>query len=492
MKITQTRENLEKVHADALAVFLYEGEKPSGEIQKLDKALSGAISETIKLGDFKGKLYEVTSIYTHGKAAATRVFLVGVGKKKDFESRYARNITGATARKARSLGVKKLAIRLTETVDTEQAVEGVGIANYDPGLYKTKKEEKSQIEELTLVGNVDIQMTKHSQVIMESINWVRKLISEPANIMTPAQLVEEARQLAKTYKFGIEVIDEKEAAKLGMGAFVGVAKGSEEPSHIVVLKYKGGGKDTLGIVGKGITFDSGGISLKPSKGMWEMKMDMSGAAACLGVMKWVGETRPKLNVIVVLPITENLPSGRALKPGDVVRALNGKTIEVTNTDAEGRLVLADALVYAQKLGASHLVDLATLTGAINVALGNVAIGIMGKPDSWIEKIIKLGKESGELFWQLPTYSDYKELLKSDIADLNNAPGEGQPSAVSGAGAIAGAMFLLEFVNEKTPLAHLDIAATAWFSGERPYMAKGPTGVGVRTLVKLVEALEKQN
>jgi leucyl aminopeptidase len=303
-------------------------------------------------------------------------------------------------------------------------------------------------------------------------------------------MVEEAKKLGKEYKFAIEIISEEEAKKRGFGAFAGIARGSEEPSFLVVLKYNGGGKQTLGVVGKGITFDSGGISIKPSKGMHEMKMDMAGAAACLGVMKWVGETRPKSNVIAVLPLTENLPSGRAIKPGDVVKALNGKTIEVTNTDAEGRLVLADGLVYAQKLGATHLVDLATLTGAVSIALGNVADGVMGRPDSWIERIIKLGAETGELFWQLPTFNDYKELLKSDIADLSNSSGGGQPSAVTGAGAIAGAMFLLEFVNEKIPFAHCDIAATAWQSGERPFIAKGPTGVGVRTLVKLIESLEK--
>ncbi|MDP2720353.1 MAG: leucyl aminopeptidase [bacterium] len=492
MKITVTKNKLEQIHGDVLAVFLFQGEKVSGEIEKLDKAISGSISEAVRLGDFKGKLYETTSIYTHGKVPAARILLVGAGKRNEFEPRYARNAAGAAARQAIRLGAKKLAIFLREDIDAETAIEGVGLATFDPGLYKTKKNEnRGEIAEIVLIGQADDKSVKRAQTVTEATNWVRKLITEPANVMTPDQLVEETRKLAKNYKFGIEVIGEKEAAKLGMGAFVGVAKGSEESSHVVVLKYKGGGKDTLGIVGKGITFDSGGLSLKPSKGMWEMKMDMSGAATCLGIMKWIGETRPKANVIAVLPLTENLPSGRALKPGDVVQALNGKTIEVTNTDAEGRLVLADALVYAQKLGASHLVDLATLTGAINVALGNVAAGVMGKPDSWIEKIVNLGKEAGELFWQLPTYSDYKELLKSDIADLNNAPGGGQPSAVTGAGAIAGAMFLLEFVNEKIPLAHLDIAATAWLSGERPYLAKGPTGFGVRTLVKLIEDMEKE-
>ena len=485
MKITQTRENLEKVHADALAVFLYEGEKPTGAVEKLDKATSGALSEAIKLGDFKGKLYEVTPIYTHGKIPATRILLTGLGKKRDFEPRVARNSVGAAARAAIKVKAKKLAVYLNNEIEAEEAIEGVGIADYYPGLYKTKKD-TSEVDSLLLIGKVEEQTLKDLQKLIESTNWVRNLISEPANIMTPEKMVEAARKIAKDYKLGLEIFNEAEAAKKGMGAFVGIAKGSEEPSFFITLTYKAGSKKTLGIVGKGITFDSGGISLKPSGKMHEMKMDMSGAATVLGVMRLVGEMKPAINVIGVAPLTENLPGGKALKPGDVLKAFNGKTIEILNTDAEGRVVLADGLAYVAKLGATHIVDLATLTGAVVVALGNEASGILGRPAGWVEQVRKASEAAGERVWELPLYPEHKELLRSEIADLANTPPR------RGAGVIAGAVFLQEFVPEKIPWVHLDIAGTAWQDSDKPYMAKGPTGVGVRTLVKLVEALEKQN
>ena len=484
MKVFAQDQKLEKMQADALAVFLFEGEKLAVDIERLDKALSGAISETIKLGDFKGKLYEVTPIYTHGKVPSIRIFLVGTGKKGEFDARLARNVAGAVVRRAVKIGVKNLAVYLRSGINAEEVIEGVGLASYDPALYKTKKEENGEIEELILIGEVKQQTIKHGQVITESTNWVRKLISEPANVMTPAAMVGEAKKLAKNYKFAIEIIDEEEAKKKRFGAFAGVARGSEEPSFLVVLKYRGGGKQTLGVVGKGITFDSGGISLKPSGKMHEMKMDMAGAAAAFGVMKVVGELRPKTNVIMTAPLTENLPSGRALKPGDILRSLAGKTIEVINTDAEGRVVLADALTYVQKLGATHVVDLATLTGAVQVALGSEAAAILGNKENWVRQVTEAGKFAGERLWQLPIYAEHKELLKSEVADVANIP------PIKGAGVIAGAVFLEEFIEKKNAWAHLDIASTAWLESEKPYMAKGPTGFGVRTLVGLIESLEK--
>ena len=485
MKITQSRERLEKIHADALAVFLFEGEKPTDVVEKLDKATSGAISEIIKIGDFRGKLYETTSIYTHGKVATTRILLVGLGKKRNFDSRLARNTAGAVAKAAIKVKAKKLAVYLSNGVGAEEAIEGVGIADYDPGLYKTKKD-TSEITNLILIGNANKQTLKHSGNVAKSINWVRKLISEPANIMTPAKMVEEARIISKQYRMGLEVIDEKEAEKRGMGAFVGIAKGSEEPSFMISLTYKAGSKKTLAVVGKGITFDSGGISLKPSEKMHEMKMDMSGAATVLGLMSLVGQMKPAINVVGVAPLTENLPGGRALKPGDVLKAFNGKTMEILNTDAEGRVVLADALSYAAKLGATHIVDLATLTGAVIVALGSEATGILGRPRGWLDQINKASEAAGERVWELPLYPEHKELLRSDIADVANTPPR------RGAGVIAGAAFLQEFVPEKIPWVHMDIAGTAWLGADKPYMVKGPTGVGVRTLIKLIEGLEKEN
>ena len=483
MKISTTDEKLEKIKSDALAVFLFEGEKPSGQLQKLDYTISGTMAEAMKLGDFKGKLYEVASLYTHGKINSKRVLVVGLGKKKDFEPVFARNAAGVAARYAIKLEVQKWAVCFEGDIDAEDVIEGVGLAAYDPALYKTKKNGKV-IVELILKGKSDKKIVDHSQKVVESVNWVRKMVSEPANMMTPAIMAQEARKLAKEFGFEIEIFNDEQSAKKGLGAFVGIAKGSEEPSYFITMRYRGKSKKTLGVVGKGITFDSGGISIKPSEKMHEMKMDMSGAAAVFGFMRLVGQLKPKVNVVAVTPLSENLPGGKALKPGDVLKALNGKTIEVLNTDAEGRVVLADGLAYAAKMGATHIVDLATLTGAVIVALGTEASAILGKPNSWIQAVREASESAGERVWELPIYPEHSELLHSDIADLANVP----PSR--GAGVIAGAVFLKEFVPKNLPWAHLDIAGTAWLGKEKPYMAKGPTGVGVRTLVKLLDQLEK--
>jgi len=482
MKIIAVSEKLEKVIAEAIIIPLFQGENPLGEVEKFSKLISGSIDEAIKLGDFKGKLYEVTSIYTHGKVPSARVFLVGAGKKTDFDSRVARNVIGAAVRRGIKLGAKKTAVYLGNRIKAEEAIEGAVLANYDPGIHKTKKENGSEIEELTLIGRSDNKTIKRASVIAEATNWVRNMINEPGNVMSPKEMAAQAKKLADEYKFDLEVIGEKDATTRGFGAFTGIAKGSDEPSYIVCLKYKGGGKETLGVVGKGVTFDSGGISLKRAEKMHEMKMDMAGAAACLGFMKVVGELRPKINVIMVTPFTENLPGGHALKPGDVLTSLSGKTIEILSTDAEGRVVLADALTYVQKLGATKIIDLATLTGAVEIALGSEAAAILGNKETFIKQIQEAASRAGERLWQLPIYPEHKELIKNEIADLANIP----PSR--GAGVIAGAVFLQEFVDDKIPWAHLDIAATAWLEAETPYLAKGPTGFGLRTLVKLIEAV----
>ena len=484
MKVTTVDKPLDEISADALALILFKGEKPEGAIADLDKKISGSISEVIRLKEFKGKLYETTSIFTHGKIPAIRVLLVGAGKKSDFTPRVARNLAGTATRAAQKIGAKNLAFYLEKPETAEEVIEGVILGTFDPGLYKSKKE-NTVLTELFIAGPVDKEIIKHSVSVSVAVNRTRELVQEPPNRLTPEKMMQEAKKIASEYKFDIEIIDEKEATKKGMGAFVGVAKGSEEPSYLVVLKYKGGGKETLGIVGKGITFDTGGISLKSANKMKDMKADMAGAAACFGVMRVVGELRPKINVVMVCPLTENMPSGKALKPDDVIVAFNGKSIEITNTDAEGRLVLADALGYAEKLGAKKIVDLATLTGAVLVVFGNEATAIMGTPQTWVNTVVKASESAGERFWQLPMYPEYKRVLKSDIADVANAY-KSHPEA----GTIAGAIFLQEFVDEKTDWVHLDIAGTAWLDGETPFLTKGPTGVGVRTLVKLIESLEK--
>jgi len=481
MKIVSSSEKLEKVTSEAIIIPLFQGENPLGEIERFSNLISGSLDETIKLGDFKGKLYEVTSIYTHGKVSSARVFLVGAGKKADFDRRLARNVIGAAVKRGIKLGIKKIAVYLSNRIKIEEAIEGTTLANYEPGIHKTKKENGGALEELTLIGRSDNKAIKRASIVAEATNWVRTMVNEPGNVMSPKEMVEQAKKLAAEYKFDLEVIDEKEATERGFGAFAGIAKGSDEPSFIVCLKYKGGGKETLGVVGKGVTFDSGGISLKRAEKMHEMKMDMAGAATCLGFMKVVGERRPKINVTMVTPFTENLPGGHALKPGDILTSLSGKTIEILSTDAEGRVVLADALTYAQKLGATKVIDLATLTGAVEIALGSEAAAILGNKKTFIKQIEEAAAKAGERLWQLPIYPEHKELIKNEIADLANIPSS------RGAGVIAGAVFLQEFVDDKIPWAHLDIAATAWLDSETPYLAKGSTGFGLRTLVELIDA-----
>jgi leucyl aminopeptidase len=297
--------------------------------------------------------------------------------------------------------------------------------------------------------------------------------------MTPTELARRATEMAQTFGLEIDVLDEARMKELGMGALLGVAQGSAEPAKLIVLSYTPASHsdETVAIVGKGITFDTGGISIKPADGMEKMKYDMAGGATTLGAMRAIAQLKPSVNVLGIVPATENMPGGRAQRPGDVVRSMAGKTIEVINTDAEGRLVLADALAYARKLGATKLVDLATLTGAVSIALGDVYVAVLGNNQDWIDTIIASGKSAGEKFWQLPLDPDYREQIKSEIADIKNVGGRK-------AGTITAAYFLREFV-EETPWAHLDIAGTAWNDSTKPYLSTGPTGVGVRTLVRLV-------
>jgi len=487
MQVNVSDQNLNEIQADALCLVLFEGEGLSEVMQELDGHLQGELTDLLTLKEFKGKLYETIVVYTHGLIKSPRIILVGAGKKEEYESpRLTKNIAGAAARRAVKLGVKKLASLLPQQEATAGVIEGVILANYDAGIYKSKKD-NSKIEELILVG-ADPKAVKEATSTAEAINWARHLISEPANVMTPKKIADEARKIARDYKLGIEVIDEKEAAKRKMGAFLAIAQGSDIPSYMLVLRYKSPrvSKTTLGIVGKGITFDTGGISIKPSSKMHDMKMDMSGAAAMLAIMKLVGETKPKVNIIGIAPVTENMPSGKASRPGDVVKSLSGKTIEILNTDAEGRVVMSDAFTYVQKLGANKIFELSTLTGAAAVALGPEAAAILGKPDSWVKLVIDAAASVGERLWQLPIYAEHKELLKSDIADMGNIP------AVRSADVIAGAVFLGEFVNKGVDWVHIDIGATAWFDSEKPYLAKGPSGSGIGAALSLIKRLSSES
>jgi leucyl aminopeptidase len=485
-----------QVPADAVIVNLFEGvETPGGATGAVDKALGGAIAKLIAAGEVKGKLNAVAVVHTFGKIAAERVAIVGLGKQADFTLDRARQSAGSAAKALRKLGCKNIATVLhgagiggIEPAKAAQAVtEGTILGLYTFKKYQSKKED-GEIAGLTIVeheaGKVPAieQGVAVGRILAEATNFARDLANEPANQMTPTIMAQKAKEIAEAYGLEYEALGREKMKELGMGALLGVAQGSQEPPQLIVLRYWGAGKDSpqpgLGLIGKGITFDSGGLSIKPAEGMGDMKGDMSGGAAVLGAMRAIAQLKPKINVTGLVPATENLPSGSAYKPGDILKAMDGKTIEVISTDAEGRLILADALAYARKLGLSPLVDVATLTGACVVALGTVRTGAFTNNAELLAKVIAAGDEAGEKIWQLPTDEEYKELFKSEVADLKNSGGRW-------AGAITGAMFVGAFA-EDTPWVHLDIAGTSRLmeGKESAYAPRWGSGVMVRTLANL--------
>ncbi|MCR4428342.1 MAG: leucyl aminopeptidase [Caldiserica bacterium] len=417
---------------------------------------------------------------------AKRVLLLKVPPSLDpLELRKVYSQAGREAR-LKELG-PDVAITLTGLVDPlveiEIAIEGIAQGSYLPNLYRTEKRERD-LENLILCHPPTFEAQKvagKAELVANTQTYVRNLVNEPASVVTPLYLVEEAKRIAAETGSEIEVLSVEQAEKMGMGAFVAVARGSDQPAFMVKLHHPGkGGKNRLTLVGKGLTFDSGGLSLKPWESMITMKSDMAGAAAVLGAFRVLPLLRPELDLMGFLALTENLPSGKAYKPGDVIKAMNGKTIEILSTDAEGRLVLADALAWAVKEGAKHIVDVATLTGACIIALGHETSGLFSNHPSWTEKILQAAKKAGERVWELPMFPEYKELIRSEIADLANSAGRsGAP-----AGAIFGAMFLKEFVPEGIAWAHLDIAGPSWLPKNNKSISGGATGASLRTLIEL--------
>ncbi|HWP42297.1 MAG TPA: leucyl aminopeptidase [Blastocatellia bacterium] len=484
-----------EVEADALVVTIYEGERADeGALKELDERSGGVLKDLIGSDEMRGKQGDMVYIYRPGNLRARRLLLVGAGKREDFSFDTVRKVSGSAARYLRSKGARSMAILRRSQLDLAQsaqaAVEGALIGLFEPDMYKTENKEERYIDELVLVaahpGSEDelARGVERGRIIGEAVNFARELSNEPSSTLTPSELAERARETAARYGLDIDVLDETRMKELGMGALLGVARGSDEPAKLIVLRYTpeesepmGNDADVIAVVGKGITFDSGGISIKPAEGMEKMKYDMSGAAATLATMRAIAQLKPRVNVIGLMPASENMPSGRAYKPGDVLRAMSGKTIEVVNTDAEGRLILADAISYARRLGATRIIDLATLTGAVSIALGPVNVAILGNDQAFIDEIREAGREVGERFWQLPMDKEYRDMIKSDIADIKNSAGRY-------AGTITAAYFLREFV-EDTPWVHLDIAGTAWETERKPYMAKGPTGVAIRTLINFI-------
>ncbi|MFH1646880.1 MAG: leucyl aminopeptidase [Chloroflexota bacterium] len=497
MEIKAVAGDIAAVRAGAIIVNCYEGTKRlDADTAAVDAALGGTIADLIKQGDIKGKLNEVTLLHSLGKLPAGRVAIVGLGKKRELTLNRVRGAVAEAGRYLRGKGVTVLAtvaqgagVNGIRYADAVQAVtEGATLGLYTFRRYITKKENNhSEIKELIIVGKEKPALEKAielGRIPAEAAVWARDLVNEPGNYMTPNRMAEAARQLARDHGLKVEVLDRERMAELGMGGLLGVAQGSQQPPQFIILNYKGSDSDIVDIalVGKGITFDSGGISIKPSEGMAEMKGDMAGGASVMATMMALARLKPKINVTALVPATENLPSGTALKPGDIIKAMNGKTIEVLNTDAEGRLILADALCYAVKLGARAIVDVATLTGACHVALGSVCSGSFTNNQGLADRIIAAGNETGELIWPMPMYDDYKEQLKSDVADIKNIGGRW-------GGAITAAKFLEEFIN-KTPWVHLDIAGTYFTDKEKGYLVKGATGIPVRTLANTVLALAK--
>ena len=488
-----------KVKADAIIVNHFEGIKqPDGDIAALDKALDGAISQLIEQGEIKGKLNEITLLHSLGKLPANRVVVTGLGKKSELSANKVRGAVAETCRWLRQKGVATIAtvtqgagINGISVESAAQAVtEGALLGLYAFRRYMTKKENDfNEIKQLLIVSSereksrLELAIAR-GRILAEAANWTRDMVNEPSNYMTPSQMAEAARQLAKNYGLKVNVLEREQMLAAGMGALLGVAQGSQQPPKFIILNYKGRSTDEIDValVGKGITFDSGGISIKPSEGMQEMKGDMAGGASVMAALTAIAQLKPEINVMAVVPATENMPSGGALKPGDILTAMNGKTIEVVNTDAEGRLILADALSYVRKLGAKNIIDVATLTGACRVALGTVCTGAFSNNQELTDKVIAAGNEAGEFVWQLPMYDEYREHIKSDIADIKNIGNRY-------AGAITAAKFLAEFI-DGTPWVHLDIAGTSESDKEKGYLVKGATGVPVRTLVNLVLSLTK--
>ena len=482
----------------AIVVNLFQGvESPEGATGAVDGGLDGAVSQLIEDGEITGKLGEATLVHTLGKMTPARVLVAGLGKREEFTLDTVRRVTAESCRRLRRVGVETVAtiahgagIGGLETAAVGQAVaEGAILGLYRFNKYKSPNQDRRDVKELTVV-EFDASKTKgleegigQGTIMADAVNFCRDMVNEPANFMTPTQMAEMALQVANEGGLGLEVFDRPAMAERSMGALLGVAQGSDEPPKFIVMRYRGDPDDdanNLGLLGKGITFDSGGISIKPATNMGAMKGDMAGGASVISAMKAISQLKPKINVTAIVPATENMPGGRAQRPGDVVRTTSGKTIEIDNTDAEGRLVLADAAAYATSIGLRRLVDVATLTGAISIALGRVCTGAFGNDQGFTDQVVSAGSEVGERMWQLPTYDDYKEQFRSDVADIKNTGGRS-------AGSITGAMIIGEFVGDASWV-HLDIAATSTADKTKGYNPKGASGVPVRTLVTLARKL----
>ncbi len=479
----------------AVVVNLFEGvTSPGGGTGAADSALGGAISQLIAAGDIRGKEGEITVIHTMGRLPSPRVVVLGLGKASEFSLDKVRDLAAVLGRYLRKLNIREASTiahgagiaGLAAEACAQAIAEGTILGTYRFLRHKGKPDnDEGSLDSLTIVEHDPAKVeplqagVDRGIVLAEAACLARDLANEPANHLTPTEFANRAAEAARGAGVECTVYDRAWMEQQGMGSLLSVANGSVQPPKFMVLRYAGApdSSETIALVGKGITFDSGGISIKPAQGMEEMKGDMSGGAAVVATLVAVGRLKPKVNLVGIVGATENMPSGSATKPGDVVKAMNGTTIEVVNTDAEGRLILADELSYARTLGVTRMVDIATLTGACIVALGDIASGVMTNDPAWFAELQAAAARSGEKFWQLPLFDEYKEQIKSPIADLKNTGGRN-------AGAITAGMFLKEFVGD-TPWLHIDMAGTDTYDKEKGVYARGASGVPVRTLVNLV-------
>ncbi len=496
MKSQAITDNFQEAAVDALAMAVFKGEKPSsGLLKDLDKLAGGNIASVIKTEEFKGETGETAYFLfeSKGKVKASRLLLIGVGDRTEYKSSDVATVAGTAARYLQKRNIKSFALAPRSDGDAADAamnaVVGLATSQFELDKYKTSDKSNKTIDSFVLYvegGNAKNlkDALSRGEIIGDSMNFTRDLANEPPNILHPTEMANRAQKMAKEVGLKCEILDEAKMAKLGMGSLLSVSLGSAQPAKLIVLKYepkKSTGKkgELLALVGKGITFDTGGISIKPAEGMDAMKYDMSGGATVIGTMRAIGLLKPTVPVLGIVAAVENMPGSAATRPSDIVTASNGKTVEILNTDAEGRLVLADAVVYAENHGATRIVDMATLTGAVIIALGDLNTAVLGNDQDLVDEIIECGKETGENFWQLPISKEYSKLIKSDIADIKNIGGGRK------AGTIIGAVFIQEFIKD-AKWAHLDIAGTAWADDVKPHRAKGPTAIAVRTLLKLVE------
>lgn len=481
MRTACTQQPLNEISADLLILPLYQGARPASEV---DQPLGGGLGRTIDAGDFTGEYGQTLIYYTDGRIAARRVMLLGLGAESRLDRTRLRRAAGIGARAARQRGGTVAVLPpqvpgLTPAEAAQFTVEGIIHSLHQMRSLKSDQKRRPEVEQLLVAGGADLEPAVHKgQILAEAANFARDLAWLPGNHLTACDLANRAAALGEEAGIEVEIYDLEGCRKLGLGLLLAVNQGSRQEPRFIVMRYKGsGGKGPwLGLVGKGITFDSGGISIKPTDHMWDMKYDMCGAAAVLGAMQAISKLKPACDILAVIPATDNMPDGGAYKPGDVVVGYSGKSVEIRSTDAEGRLILADGLAYAAAQGCTRLITASTLTGAARIALGSIRFGIVSNDDQWEEQVYSAAEEAGEKGWRLPHDREYYDLFKSPIADMANS---GEPRA---AGTVVGGLFLMSHVGG-TPCVHLDIAAVAYRNSDDRYQEAGPTGVGVRTMVQ---------